>query len=324
MKTTSKLLLILTLTVSSVFAQTNNSSGEDIEFLEPIRPHVGTVDAVTKPIIDPKDLILFFHKGGNGGDSIGTEFNTIARNALNAWRAACRTSYDKLCDSDIQFESLLTGDEKTNQSYVTVLTMENPSAYDEQQRDAVNKFHQGRGYIFVNEKRWTKNRNSNYEADKIKMLKLVLHEYFSLIGLDSSDYYENSNIVANMIIKSGINIESVTNTVDIAPVNSVYIVNDETFKKSTFRTVVAQILDSGYELSNNYSNARFIIRPSVNCEGWPRRKCVVSFDMEDTYKKDLARNFYSRMAFGNEILNKGEAIKEALEKIFTSDDFPIY
>ena len=49
-------------------------------------------------------IVTLRHRGGNGGDTIGGQFSTIAANGLKVLKAQCAQSPHELCDSVESFE----------------------------------------------------------------------------------------------------------------------------------------------------------------------------------------------------------------------------
>lgn len=306
MKTISSLILLLCLTMN-VYAQTTDDNNESNETQErnnegqtqvingdevlnvlnlPLR-FPGLSDAerniLENDLIDIEGTMLLRHRGGNGGDTIASEFTTIAKNAAQVWTELCKEVAFDLCDYAEQFQDMLN---KDSQDFVKVLSAPSVLAYDDKPRDAVN-FVDSNGVknIVVSSERWEEISNDYYQKYDRRII-IVLHEYFSLLGLESSDYYPRSRDLLTIIKSYGYNINKIGTNKLLANGCTVHINANENVSESLFRDLVTFMDEKEYEIKDVNTQARYIMKANLNCDssGFLHHACSVYTEIVDTYK----------------------------------------
>jgi hypothetical protein len=143
------------------------------------------------------------HRVGNGGNSIAGHFTTIASNIALVWEDICSNEDEKNADCGFiyDYKSLLN---KSSSLYVTVRSQDKVYAYDQSEREAIND---GVSNIIVGENKWLE--MIRWATPYNRRTKLVMHEYFSILGTDGSDYYHGSNKIMSIITRKNYNIEKI-------------------------------------------------------------------------------------------------------------------
>lgn len=310
MKTISSLILLFALTMN-VYAQTtndnrdsnesnqngneiqtstvntNNNNGNVLNVLNLPTNFPGLSESernlLESNLIDIEGTMLLRHRGGNGGDTIASEFTTIAKNASQVWTELCKEVDFDLCDYADQFADMLN---KESKDFVKVLSAPSVLAYDDKPRDAVN-FVDANGVknIVVATDRWQEISKDYYQKYDRRII-IVLHEYFSLLGLESSDYYPRSRDLLTIIKSYGYNISKISSNKSLASGCTINIEANENVDDSLYRDLVTFMTEKNYETKDVSTQARYIMKANLNCDssGFLHHACSVYTEIVDTYK----------------------------------------
>lgn len=210
-----------------------------------------------------QDLIrsnLFYgdHRGGNGGISVAADFSMVATNFSSIWDNLCKDNPSKnlMCRNAKDFKKLLT---KDSDSYTTILAEQKTEAYDGESREATND---GFNTIRVDKENWLKMQKSNDPADKVRMIKLVIHEYFSILGLDTSDYYKPSNNVIGIILRKGILPDAITRSEGLPDLCSLNLSNSDSDIEDNELDV---LYDKGFSINPVTEVSRYSLKIKRAC-----------------------------------------------------------
>lgn len=141
------------------------------------------------------------HRGGNGGISLVSEFSAIAKNISVIWEDICANSSqdNSYCNYLRDFQELL---DIRSDRFVKVLARHDVLGYDGKPREAINN---GIDEIIINSQLWEDKKDLN--DGTIRKVRLVLHEYASIMRLDSSDYYAFSNELYSLFARKNYNLD---------------------------------------------------------------------------------------------------------------------
>lgn len=146
------------------------------------------------------------HRGGNGGNSTAAHFSTIANNIVIVWEDICKNQKDTeaYCNYVQDLKSALN---KDSSKYVVIKAQDDSEtfAYDGQEREAINN---GVNEIIVNTHLWNKMNDDLNESQR--QISLVLHEYFSVMELDSSDNYSFSTKVIGVLSRKHYDLKKIS------------------------------------------------------------------------------------------------------------------
>jgi hypothetical protein len=117
---------------------------------------------------------------GNGGDSVATHFYEIATRVSKVTASVCQKSQSIVCRSEEQLQDLIA-------KRVTIYSEQTVEGVDGRHRDAINN---DKDSITVSRSRW-EDMELSYTRNE-KRVRLVIHEYLSILGLESSDDYSVS------------------------------------------------------------------------------------------------------------------------------------
>lgn len=257
------------------------------------------------------------HRGGNGGDTIGGQFSTIANNGLKVLKAHCAQAYHELCASVGEFEKTFN---KGDSGFVTVLSDDNVEADDGNPRDAVNFVHtDGKRYIVVSRERWKAIEAMAYGQEE-KKITLVLHEYFSLLGLETSDYYVASDKFITMAQNQDYDLKKIAGSSALPEPNSLAMVEAESSELSKAKKLEVQskLIQLGYDIKSDSSEARYDYKLNVTCGGFVLKTCSGYLELVDSYKE------FDRVPYDRHIIEKAigkqKTVNALLNKAF--EDFP--
>lgn len=215
------------------------------------------------------------HRGGNGGNSIAGHFTTIATNVAYAWEDICiNRRYFANCDYLESYKDLL---KKSSHRFVTVKSEKKVVAHDDIEREAVND---GKSSITVSETKWlAMNEAPNKDMRRIK---LVMHEFFTIINLDASDFYEASNNVLSEISRSGYRLERIAKDELLPRKCSINIKGDYySYIDDTTRIYLTR---KNYEVANPGEITRYTLELKSECEDIRLNSCTLKARMIDNLK----------------------------------------
>lgn len=293
MKTFSSFMLTLLLCLNAM-AQLNGSNDRPDSF-----PELSEADRrlLLEQQIDIEGMMLMRHRGGNGGDSIAAEFTTIAQNAAIVLDNICLTSSSDLCYYREDFKDML---DKESESFVKVLSAPSVLAYDDKPRDAVNFVDaNGKKHIIVGADRWNEIKQDYYGKTERKFV-LVIHEYFSLLGLESSDYYPRSSELFSLIQRNGFEMNRISSNKLIPEACSISIQKNDSLEDNMLRDIESFMLDKDFVLKDSDANARYIMKTTVTCDRGgllSSDSCSVYTEITDTLK--FREVIYDRLASHN-------------------------
>lgn len=287
MKNFSKLFLLLTVLAPKVYGlatpTTRYLTVEEEQAIE---------DDLEESIIDldliDGTLILSSHRGGNGGDSIASQFNVVANNLAQAWNALCLEGPYDLCREQGSFSSRLNN---KNSNFVKVLSAPFVMAYDGAEREAINDVtKKGHPYIIVSENKWDDIQgDETYGASR--KINLILHEYFSLMGLESSDYYMVSSALSSHLKARNFDLEKIANDTLLPKTCSISVQANGSLDDYQLGKIQENLTTLGYEAGAE-GWTRFNLEASSQCEGALEQECSVKLEIVDTYKKVNSRPFF--------------------------------
>lgn len=257
---------------------------------------------------------LLSHRGGNGGNSIASEFTGVANNLAKAWEALCGESLLNICSNLDSFKSLL---ERNHSSFVTVLSNPAVAAYDGEVREAVNfERADGKHYIMVGEDSWKNIETSYYEKNERK-INLVLHEYFSILGLESSDYYEKSRELYDFLERADYDMEKIADERKLPSPCSISVDSNGSLGERKTREIKTKLKQEGYKHTEGI--ARFKLTASKNCDDSVfLPTCSVYIEISDTFKNGSPAVFDAHRSSRN--FSMSSSLNIALAKAF--DDMP--
>lgn len=302
MKTFSKIVMAAALLGLNAYGQ-EDTRGNEIRNSIPDMPLVATLR----------------HRGGNGGDTIGGQFSTIASNGLKVLKSHCAQRPHELCDSIESFEKAF---QKNGPEFVTVLSDDVVEADDGNPRDAVNFVHtDGKRYIVVSRERWKAIESMGYRQAE-KKITLVLHEYFSLLGLETSDYYAASDKFLTMAQNEDYDLEKVAGSSSLPEPNSMRMVEPEKneLERAKKLEVQSKLIQLGYDIKSEASESRYDFKINVTCNGFLMKTCSGYLELVDQYKK------YDKVPYDDLIIEKAMGKKKAINLLLTQafSDFPAF
>ncbi|MCT4641349.1 MAG: hypothetical protein N4A33_03560 [Bacteriovoracaceae bacterium] len=160
--------------------------------------------SILAQVINLDNSIILKHRGRNGGISAAADFVIIAQNIASIWEEVCiQSKFNKQkkelnkCQHLNDFKNLLN---KDSSSYVIIKEEKFTTAHDGDTREATNN---GIDEIVIDKNQWLKMQEANNSQNQLRMIKLVAHEYFTILGLDGSDYYKASNELVGSLIRKG-------------------------------------------------------------------------------------------------------------------------
>jgi len=251
------------------------------------------------------------HKGGNGGISVAADFTMLAHNFVTIWEDSCQENKNRSlrCRYIFDFKSLL---DKESSLYTKIQIEEKTEAYDGKEREATND---GFSTITVNKTRWLEMQSSRNEQDQIRMIKLVVHEYFSIIGLDSSDYYQASNEVIGMILRKGILPEVITRAEGLPDLCSLNLTDDD---NSINQYELALLEDKSFLLNGINEISRYSLKVKRACyDDSLGNICTIYIEQVDNLTaKTIYSDIYAKKAtFKSAHKLREEILKQSLSKI---------
>jgi hypothetical protein len=219
---------------------------------------------------------------GNGGNSIAAHFSTIATNVVTVWEDICLNQNDKeaFCQYVPDLKKALN---KDSHKYVQLKAVQvsetesHPCQIDEDIREACNN---GSDKIIITSDLW-KNMSDNSSTDA-RRINLVLHEYFSAMELDSSDYYHYSMKVFGMLKRKGYDLSKLAKN-EILP-TSCSINIQGTGKSSNFASFEKEIFKKNYSLKSVTEKTRYNLSLASKCsDSKITSSCAIHTQIKDNY-----------------------------------------
>lgn len=255
--------------------------------------------------------LLRDHRGGNGGISVAADFSMVAHNFVKVWENLCNQGQKKTlkCMYIMDFKSLL---DKESSLYTKIQVEDKTEAYDGEEREAVND---GFSTITVNKKQWLQMQKSKDEQDQLRILKLVVHEYFSIMGLDSSDYYKASNDVIGVILRKGILPEALIRAEGLPNLCSLNLMDNQTNVQPYELNILR---NKSYVLNDISEVSRYSLKIRRACfsEGIGDICTIYIEQFDNLTQKSVYNNIFAKRAiFKSDSKLEEEILKSALSKI---------
>ncbi len=177
-----------------------------------------------------------------------------------------------------------------------------------------------RELFIVSTESW-RNLEKSYNPAKRK-LSLVLHEYFSLIGIDASDYYVASDEFIRLVEDEDYDISRIADSSPLPSPSSLRIreVENSELDKGKKLEIQSKLTQLGYDIVDGSENARYEFKLNISCKGFITKTCSSYLEMVDSYKninKVAHEKFEIEKAIG-----KKNAINDLLNSTFR--DFPFF
>lgn len=218
------------------------------------------------------------HRVGNGGNSIASHFTTIASNIAIVWEDICNNEDEKSADCGFlyDYKSLLN---KSSSLYVTVRSQDKVYAYDETEREAVND---GVSNIIVGENKWLE--MIRWATPYNRRTKLVMHEYFSILGTDGSDYYHGSNKIMSIISRKNYNVEKIASDQLLPERCSLNLTGY--YEKDLTDLLVEQLSKKDYDVKGRGEESRYTMEVSSECnDKIIGKSCTIVAEIADNLKE---------------------------------------
>jgi hypothetical protein len=219
------------------------------------------------------------HRGGNGGNSIAGHFTTVAENIAKAWEDICSNEQERDADCNFiyDYRSLLN---KKSHRYVTVKSQAQVFAYDDAEREAIND---GVSNIIVSESKWS-DMDRWYNPHN-RRVKLVMHEFFSILGTDGSDYYAGSNKIMSIMGRKNYNMKRIASDQLLPDICSISVTG---FYDSNIKDSLKDYLEKkNYDVKSAGEDSRYTMEVSSECtDKFFSRTCTLITEIKDNLKND--------------------------------------
>lgn len=217
------------------------------------------------------------HRVGNGGNSIAGHFTTVASNIALVWEDICTNKSEKNADCGFIFDykSLLN---KSSSLYVTVKSQDKVYAYDESEREAIND---GVANIIVGENKWLE--MARWANPHSRRTKLVMHEYFSILGTDGSDYYKGSNKIMSLISRKNYDLEKIAGDQLLPDICSLTLTGY--YDQDLTDLLKNQLSRKDYDVKNRGEESRYTMEISSECnDKIISKSCTIVAEISDNLK----------------------------------------
>ena len=217
------------------------------------------------------------HRVGNGGNSIAGHFTTIASNIALVWEDICSNEDEKNADCGFiyDYKSLLN---KSSSLYVTVKSKDQVYAYDNSEREAIND---GVSNIIVGENKWLE--MIRWANPHNRRTKLVMHEYFSILGTDGSDYYDGSNKVMSIITRKNYDIEKIAGDQLLPEICSLSLTGY--YDKDLTDSFTDYLERKNYDVKSRGEESRYTMEVSTECnDKIIGKSCTIVAEISDNLK----------------------------------------
>ena len=202
-------------------------------------------------------------KGGNGGDAVASEFSRLAGNAMTALTQVCRL--DSKQPSCQNLSSLERGVDRA-----TVKVQNHVFGEDKLERDAIND---GDFLITVGKNRWK-------DLRPMQKLSIAIHEHLSIMKVESSDQYGESNEILSTLIKKGWTVDELTSgspgvktftNHEVVLISGSVVYYVAAHKNSEFGFCISKGFSTVYtfQFSNLYASTQAYALISINASGLP-------------------------------------------------------
>jgi len=247
---------------------------------------------------------------GNGGNSIAAHFSTIATNVVTVWEDICLNKNDKdaFCQYVPDFKKALS---KDSHKYVQLKAVQvskdsaHPCQIDEDIREACNN---GSDKIVITSDLW-RNMSDDVSTDA-RRINLVLHEYFSAMELDSSDYYHYSMKVFGMLKRKGYDLSKLARNEVLPTSCSINIIG--TGKSSNPATIEKELFKKNYSLKSITEKTRYNLSLVSKCsDSKITSSCAVHTQIKDNYSDSF---IYDEMLIESGLTKSESKILDRMNK----------
>ncbi len=245
---------------------------------------------------------------GNGGNSIAAHFSTIASNVATIWSDICLNEQDKeaFCQYVPDFKSTLN---KDSHKYVQIKAVNiakdksHPCQIDENIREACNN---GTDRIVITSDHW-RDMSDDSQVDS-RRINLVLHEYFSVMELDSSDYYKYSMKVFGMLKRKGYDLSKIARNEVLPTACTINI--SASGNNANLQRFESDIFKKNFLLKNTTESTRFNLNLISKCSDTKVTKsCAIHAQLKDNYTNS---NIFDEMLIESGITRSEEKIMESM------------
>jgi hypothetical protein len=251
------------------------------------------------------------HRVGNGGHSVASHFSTIANNIALVWEDVCLNKKDSnaYCSYLNDYKASLDKDslkyikvKAVSESTDTSSEENHPCKIDDSVREACND---GQNLIIVNTTAWRKMQTS------ASIINLVLHEYFSVLELDSSDHYQYSMKVFSMLKHKGFDLDLLA-AHEILPTPCSIKVVEKTRKDNLKSLIIEDLEKKRYSIKDSIETTRYEVNIATKCEGGSFKvSCAVFTELKDTYTQ---REIFTDMQITSGIRKKAIQLFEVMQR----------
>lgn len=253
------------------------------------------------------------HRVGNGGHSVASHFSTIATNIARVWEDVCLNTKDKnayceylkdyqdsLSKDSLKYIKVKAVDEKQDESS----NLQHPCKIDESIREACND---GKNLIIVNSTKWKKLNSS------AAMINLVLHEFFSVLELDSSDYYEYSMRLFSVLKHKGFLLDKIA-AHEALPRPCSLKVGEKMASNAVKKSISQSLIKKSYSVKEEFETTRYELKLATKCNIRTfKASCAVFSELVDNYTN---RNIFVEMFMDSgSRLSKTSLLKSIKRKI---------
>jgi hypothetical protein len=219
------------------------------------------------------------HRVGNGGHSVASHFSTVANNIAVIWEDICLNKQDKnsYCSYLSDYKATL---DKDSLKYIKIKAVDestvtdHPCKIDDTVREACND---GRNLIVVNSTAWRNIPTTD------RLVSLVLHEFFSILELDSSDHYQYSIKVFSMLKHKGYDLDVIATHLSLPQPCSIKV-NKKTRKDNLKSLIVKDLEKKRYSIKESIETTRYELNIATKCkESVFKVSCAVFTELTDNY-----------------------------------------
>lgn len=241
---------------------------------------------------------------GNGGNSIAAHFSTIANNVATVWEDICLNQNDKdaFCQYVGDFKNTLNKDSHKYVQLKAVSLKEDeahPCLIDDNLREACNN---GSDKIVITSDAW-KEMSDDTTADS-RRIDLVLHEYFSVMELDASDYYYYSMKVSGMLKRKGYDLSKLAKNELLPKPCSINI--ESKGRQSNISEFEKVIFKKNYSLKSHLEKTRYNLKFVSKCSDKNMtNSCAIHTQLKDNYTNSYV---YDEMLIDSAITKSNEKL----------------
>jgi hypothetical protein len=251
-------------------------------------------------------------RGYNGGMNIPMAVHAMMSNFATIWQDRCiGINSPGHCSYLAEFRRLLSN---RDSRFVTVRSESKVFAYDGRERNAVND---GVQNIIISENWWNSFSMRNH-TNNLSLLRVLLHEYATILGLESSDYYQFSNFLISDLINSGYKLEISVSENFIPPRCSVYFHPHTQSHDSNLNFNLSSIVDDKFVISDFKEGARFFYNYKFICTKNDRDACALEYKIFDHFLDKLIVENVKVIRVRGLIFNRNNQVENAFKNLIRS------